>query len=58
VHDRDAFGAERRQHGGVVDELTENRERRSGGAVDRQRDRVADAKAHADVSCAADKHCN
>jgi hypothetical protein len=56
VSDGNAPGAQRPQHRGVVNQVPEDGERRGLGPVERQRDRVAYAKAHTEMFCADDSH--
>ena len=56
VRDRDALRFEGREDGGVVDEVAEDREGTGVGVLERQRDGIADAEAHAEVGGAEDPH--
>src|SRR5204863_500433 len=54
--DRDPLRFERAQDGGVVDEIAEDREGPGVGVLERERDGVADAEAHAEMSRPKDAH--
>jgi hypothetical protein len=56
VRDRNAFGVEGAKDGGIVNELTENRERPGVRVLERKRDGVSNTEAHAEVSGADDTH--
>src|SRR5688572_27716376 len=56
THEGDALVPQGPQDGGVVHEITEDRERRGLRLIDRQRDGVADAKAHPEMLCPDDSH--
>jgi hypothetical protein len=58
LRDGDALGFERAQDVGIVDEVTEDGERASVGALERERDGIAHAKAHAEVGSADNPHRN
>ena len=47
---------ERVQHGGVVDQVAEDRERPGVGVFEGERNGVTDAKAHAEVGGTKDSH--
>jgi len=54
--DRDPLRVQRAQDGGIVDEVSENREWTGVGALERERDGVADAEAHAEMDRSQDTH--
>jgi hypothetical protein len=56
LRDGDALRLEGAQHGGIVDEVTEDREGAGVGMLDRKRDGVAHAEAHAEVGGSDDTH--
>ena len=56
VRNGDAPGLEGTQHGGVVNQVAEDGERPGVGVLEGERDRVADAEAHAEVGGAEDTH--
>ena len=56
LRDGDALRLEGGQHGGVVDEVAEDRERAGVGVVEGEGDGVADAEAHAEVGRSEDTH--
>ena len=56
LRDRDALRLEGAQDGGVVDEVTEDRERAGVGVLERERDGIANAEAHAEVGRADYPH--
>jgi hypothetical protein len=58
LRDRDAFRLEGAQHGGVVDEVTENREWTGVGVLECERDRITNAEAHAEVGRSKDTHAS
>ena len=56
LRDRDAFRLERAQDGGVVDEVAEDREGAGISVLERERDGIANAEAHAEVGGSKDTH--
>jgi hypothetical protein len=56
LRDRDAPRLEGAQDGGVVDEVTEDREGAGVSVLERERDGVANAETHAEVSGSEDAH--
>jgi hypothetical protein len=54
--DRDALRFEGPEDGGVVDEVAEDGEGAGVGMLERQRDGIANAEAHAEVGCPDDTH--
>jgi len=56
VGDGDALGLEGVQDGGVVDEVAEDRERALVSLVERERDGIANAEAHAEMGRSEDLH--
>ena len=53
---RDALRLEALQDGRVVDEVTEDREGAGIGAIERERDGIANAEAHAEMGGSQDSH--
>ena len=56
LRDGDALRLERAQDGGIVDEIAEDREGAGVGVLERERDGIAHAKAHAEVGRTEDLH--
>ena len=56
LRDRDALRLEGAQDGGVVDEVTEDRERAGFCVSERERNRIANAETHAEVSRPEEPH--
>jgi hypothetical protein len=56
LRDRDALRLEGGQDGGVVDEVTEDREGAGIGVLERERDGIANAETHAEVGRSEDTH--
>ena len=56
LRDRNAFGFECAEDGGVVDEIAEDREGARVGVLERERDGVAHAEAHAEACGSKDAH--
>jgi hypothetical protein len=56
LRDRDALRLEDAQNGGVVDEVTQDREGAGVSVLVRERDRIANAEAHAEVGRSKDTH--
>jgi hypothetical protein len=54
--DRDAPGSERAENRRVVNKVAENGEWAGVGVLEGQRDGVANAETHAEVSCAENLH--
>ena len=56
LRDRDALRLEGAQDGGIVDEVTEDREGAGISVLERERDGIANAEAHAEMGCSKDLH--
>ena len=56
VRDRDTLRREGAQDGGVVDEIAEDRERAGISLLERERDGIANAEAHAQAGGSKDLH--
>ena len=56
LRDRDALRLEGAEDGGVVDEVAEDREGAGVGVLERERDGIANAEAHAEVGRSEDTH--
>ena len=56
LRDRDALRLEGAQDGGVVDEVTEDREGAGVSVLERERDGIANAETHAEVGRSEDAH--
>src|SRR5439155_14306703 len=58
LRDRDALRLEGAQDGGVVDEVTEDREGTGVRVLERELDGIANAEAHAEVGGSDDTHAS
>jgi len=56
LRDRDALRLEGAQDGGVVDEVTEDREGAGVSVLERERDGIANAETHAEAGRPEDAH--
>ena len=56
LRDRDALRLEAAQDGGVVNEVTEDRQRAGVSVLERERDGIANTEAHTEVGGSEDTH--